>query len=102
MYSYQPTANRVGFNVFDQQLLEVLRCPKDQSPLSLAKKNLVQRINRGIEAGRVVNLSGQRLKKHLDTGLVREAGDLLYPVINAIPVMLPDEAVELSQVQDDW
>ena len=87
--------------MFNEQLLDILRCPHDQSPLAIAEKMLVQQINRGIEAGRIINLGGTALKKRIDTGLVREAGDLLYPVIDAIPVMLPDEAVDLSQVQND-
>ena len=85
--------------VFDERLLVMMRCPHDQSSLSLAERRLVQQINRGIEAGRIVNLGGHPLKKRIDSGLVRAAGDLLYPVIDAIPVMLPDEAVDLSQVQ---
>jgi len=88
--------------VFDKQLLKVLRCPLSQSRLTLAENKLVERINQGIEAGHIVNLGGHPLKQRLDAGLVREAGDVLYPVIDAIPVMLPDEAVDLTQVQNDW
>jgi len=88
--------------MFDRQLVKGLRCPQNQSPVTLAASKLVERINRGIATGQVVNLGGHRLDRPLDAGLVREAGDMLYPVVDAIPVMLPDEAVELSQVQDDW
>jgi len=88
--------------MFDQQLVKGLRCPQNQSPVTLAPGKLVERINRGIAAGQVLNLGGHRLDRPFDAGLVREAGDMLYPVIDAIPVMLPDEAVELSQVCDDW
>lgn len=88
--------------MFDQQLVKTLRCPQNQSPVALAANELVEQINRGIAAGQVTNLGGHRLDQPLDAGLVREAGDVLYPVINAIPVMLPDEAVELSQVREDW
>jgi len=88
--------------VFDQQLIKALRCPQNQSPVSLAANELVEQINRGIAAGHVTNLGGHKLDQPLDAGLVREAGDVLYPVINEIPVMLPDEAVELSQIREDW
>ena len=60
---------------------------------------MIEQINRGIEVGKIINMGGHPLKRPLEAGLVREAGDLLYPVIDAIPVMLPDEAVALSQVQ---
>jgi len=89
-------------DVFDQQLVKALRCPQNRSSLTLASSELVEQINRGIIEGQVINLGGHRLEQSLDAGLVRAAGDLLYPVIDAIPVMLPDEALDLSQVQEEW
>lgn len=77
-------------------LLEILRCPQDRSRLHEADAGLVARINRAVEANTAVNLAGERLRKRLDGGLVREAGDRLYPVIDHIPVMLPDEAIDLA------
>lgn len=88
--------------VIDPQLFEILRCPQDSSRLYEAEPQLVQQINWGIAEGRVVNLGGHRVKKRIDSGLVREAGDVLYPVIDAIPVMLPDEAIDLSQISGGW
>jgi len=88
--------------VIDAQLLELLRCPVDHSPLTAAHHNLVERINRGIAAGKVFTMGGQASEKKLDGGLVRAAGDLLYAIIDDIPVMLPDEAIPLSQIGEDW
>ncbi len=80
------------------QLLEILRCPHDQSSLTRAEPELVEQANRAIAAGQLCNLAGQKLKRQVDGGLVRAAGDLMYPVVDAIPVMLPDEAIDLSQL----
>jgi uncharacterized protein YbaR (Trm112 family) len=65
----------------------------------VAPPDVVAKINRGIESGAAVNLAGERLSKRIDGGLIREAGDLLYPVVDEIPVMLPDEAIELSRYE---
>jgi len=83
------------------QLLEILRCPQDQSSLSQVEQELVQRTNRGIAAGQVVNLAGQPVNQPIDGGLVRAAGDRMYLVVDGIPVMLPDEAIELSQLDPE-
>lgn len=81
------------------RLIEILRCPQDRSRLHAADDALVARLNRAIAAGTAVNAAGDKLTKPLDGGLVREAGDLLYPVIDQIPVMLPDEAIEMTKLE---
>ena len=94
-----PRPNRETRDLINQQLLEILRCPQDQSALTVADGQLVERLNQRIAAGQIVNLAGQSLDKKIDGGLVRAAGDLMYPVVDGIPVMLPDEAIALSQVK---
>jgi len=87
--------------VINNQLLEILRCPQDQSPLSQADQETVERANRNIAAGQVVNLAGQQVSKAIDGGLIRAAGDVMYLVVDGIPVMLPDEAIVLSQLDKE-
>ena len=86
--------------MIDNQLLEILRCPQDRSTLARAEPDLIEIANRCIAAGKLVNLAGQRVKKPIDGGLVRAAGDVMYPVVDGIPVMLPDEGIELSQLDE--
>ena len=86
--------------MIDDLLIDVLRCPSDRSLVARAEQPLVERMNRGIAAGRVSNLAGRVITKAIDGGLVREAGDLMYLVVDGIPVMLPDEAVEILQVDE--
>ncbi len=77
-------------------LLEILRCPQDRSRLHRASAELVESLNRAIRSGALTNVAGERLAKPIDGGLIREAGDLLYPVVDQIPVMLPDEAISIQ------
>ncbi len=86
--------------LFDDELLEILCCPLDHSLLTQAEPSLVEQVNQAITAGQVVNLAGQTLEKTLDSGLLRAAGDVLYSVVDGIPVLLPDEAIALSQLDE--
>ena len=38
-------------------------------------------------------------RETIDGGLVRAAGDVLYPIVDQIPVLLVDESIALSQLR---
>ena len=84
--------------MIDQELLDILACPEDQTPVKLADDNLVAEINRRIEAGSLKNRAGNSLEKPIDGGLVREDGKYLYPIEDEIPIMLIDEAIPLEGI----
>jgi uncharacterized protein YbaR (Trm112 family) len=52
-------------------------------------------LNQKIEEGALQNIGGRKVNDKLDGGLIREAGDRLYPVRKDIPVMLIEEAIQL-------
>jgi uncharacterized protein YbaR (Trm112 family) len=79
-------------------LLKILVCPEDHSPLTAADDALVQRLNEAIVAGRLKNRGGQVLQHRLDGALLRGDAALAYPIVDDIPMMLMDEAVPLDQL----
>lgn len=79
-----------------EQLVAILRCPLDGSRLQLADDKLLASLNRAVQLRTLANRAGDRVERPLEGGLVREAGDLLYPIVDHIPVMLPDEAIDLG------
>ena len=81
--------------------LKLTRCPNSGTPLRLAEPQLLSRINRAVESGRLTNKLGEPVTRSLDAALLNEAGDLAYPVFDEIPVLLIDEAIELHQVLDE-
>jgi uncharacterized protein YbaR (Trm112 family) len=84
--------------VIADHLLEILRCPQSRTKLHPAETKLIEQLNRAVAAGTLTNLAGERLERPLDGGLIREQGDLLYPIIDQIPVLLPDEAIDITSL----
>jgi uncharacterized protein YbaR (Trm112 family) len=80
------------------QLLEIIRCPQDNTMLQEAGHDLVAQLNAAISQGRLSNHAGESLSSPIVAGLVRVTGDILYPVVDGIPLLLRDEAIELDQL----
>lgn len=81
----------------DQQLLDILVCPETKQPLRVADTETLSRLNEAVGRGAVVTRGGRKLEEPVSEGLVREAGDVLYPIRDEIPIMLVDEAIPLPQ-----
>jgi uncharacterized protein YbaR (Trm112 family) len=81
------------------QTLAILRCPNDGSQLTRADAAQVAKLNAAIAARRLSDRSGKPVERAISGGLVRASGDLLYPIVDGIPVMLYDEAIHLEQLE---
>jgi len=82
----------------DPELLSILVCPENKTPVTEADSDLVGKVNAAIEAGTLKNRAGENIKERIDGGLVREDRLYLYAVRDDIPIMLIDEAIPLDQL----
>ena len=78
-----------------QELLEILVCPETKQPVAPASDEVLQKINREIESGKLRNRGGDPVSTPVSEGLLREDGKILYVVDDGIPVMLMEESIEL-------
>jgi uncharacterized protein YbaR (Trm112 family) len=83
----------------DPELIKILVCPEDKTPVVLADDDLVAAANQAIEAGSLKNRGGEVVEARIDGALVREDQVYMYPIRDDIPIMLIDEAVPLDQLK---
>lgn len=79
--------------MLDPLLLQLLVCPETKQRLSPLPAERLQKLAALIQEGRVRNRSGALLRGPLSGALLREDGQLAYPVVDDIPVMLSQEAI---------
>jgi uncharacterized protein YbaR (Trm112 family) len=78
------------------ELLSLLRCPLSGQPLVLADQSALNRLEALRNAGTLKNRAGETVSRPLVNGLIREDGRFFFPIVDEIPVLLPDEAIEIS------
>ena len=81
--------------MLDPEFVKILVCPDNRTPVRIASEQEITNLNQKIEEGSLKNIGGRKVNYKLDGGLIREAGDRLYPVRKNIPVMLVEEAIQL-------
>jgi uncharacterized protein YbaR (Trm112 family) len=81
--------------VIDHNLLDILVCPETKQPLRVADESVLEAVNASIVAGSMSNRGGEVVTVAVTEGLIREDGDVLYPVRDDIPIMLIDESIPL-------
>lgn len=84
--------------MIDAELLKILVCPEDRTPVTLADEETVAKVNSAIAAGQVKNRKGVKMESAIDGGLVRQDGAYLYPILNGLPMMVIGEAIPLSEI----
>ena len=80
----------------DSELLEILVCPESRQTVRLASAQILERLNSEIDAVRLRNRGGDVVEKHIEEGLLREDGKILYIIEDSIPIMLIDQSIKLD------
>jgi len=79
--------------MIDPEFLAMLVCPTTRQPLREASADELAAANRAIEAGGARNRGGNPVAQRLAAALSTTDGAWLYPVQDAIPILLGPEAI---------
>ncbi len=85
-------------NTLDPQLLAILCCPETKQEVSLLDQAGLDLLNQKIDAGELQNAGGSVVKEKLEAGLLRADHLVIYPIRDAIPIMLIDEGIVVKGI----
>lgn len=84
----------------DGKLLEILCCPVSKSPLTRLSPKRLAKLNQAIAAGEVQYIGGEAVESPLREALITEDSRVIYPVRDDIPVLLEEQGIGTTQLQD--
>ena len=84
----------------DKRLLDILCCPVSKTPVRLLGRAEMDALNGAIASGSVVTTAGSPVRERIDEGLITTDRKLIYRVDDGIPVMLPEEGIGTTQLND--
>ena len=79
--------------MIEADLLKIICCPETRQPLAPADAATVARLNERIAARGLKNRGGKAVTEPCEGGLVRQDGQVLYPIRQGIPILLIAESV---------
>ena len=84
----------------DRKLLDILACPASRQPLSMLDAAGLEALNRAITNGGVSRMDDTAQSEPLREALVTRDRKTVYRIDDGIPVLLVEEGIATSQVQD--
>lgn len=81
-------------------LLDMLVCPERKGiKLFRAESKTLAELNKHILRRKIFDRGGRLVEGILTEGLIREDGQVLYPVIDGIPRLCLEDGIEIAQVR---
>lgn len=84
----------------DKKLLDIICCPLTKLPLQILDGERLARLNSVVATGLVRNRGARTLDATLTEALVTRDGRLVYPIVDGIPILLEEEAIDWKQLPD--
>jgi uncharacterized protein YbaR (Trm112 family) len=85
--------------MINKKLLDIIVCPVNHQPLQIADQQLIDQVNQAISAGLLKDRAGRPVTTPIKEGLIRQDGQVIYPIRDDIPVLLADEGIPLDAIE---
>ncbi|MEE8249068.1 MAG: Trm112 family protein [Gammaproteobacteria bacterium] len=83
---------------FDKNLLDIICCPVTRLPMSAMSTATLAKLNGLIQEQKIRDRDDTVVTEELQEALVTDDGQIAYPVVDGIPVLLEERGISLSQL----
>ncbi len=83
---------------FDKNLLDIICCPATRLPMSAMSTATLAKLNGLIQEQKIRDRDDTVVTEELQEALVTDDGQIAYPVVDGIPVLLEERGISLSQL----
>lgn len=83
---------------FDKNLLDIICCPATRLPMAAMSPATLAKLNGLIEEQKIRSRDDAVVTEALQEALVTDDGQIAYPVVDGIPVLLEERGISLSQL----
>tara|TARA_B100001109_G_scaffold119662_1_gene97529 strand:+ start:269 stop:538 length:270 start_codon:yes stop_codon:yes gene_type:complete len=84
----------------NEKILKLICCPSSKKQLKILDEESLTNLNHAISAGLIKNNQGKILKDEIEQALITEDYELAYIVRDDIPVLLENESIKMSQLEN--
>ena len=84
----------------NEKILKLVCCPSSKKQLKILNEESLANLNQAISAGLIKNNQGKILKDEIERALITEDYELAYVVRDDIPVLLENESIKMSQLEN--
>ena len=84
----------------NEKILKLICCPSSKKQLKILDEESLTNLNHAISAGLIKNNQGKILKDKIEQALITEDYELAYIVRDDIPVLLENESIKMSQLEN--
>jgi uncharacterized protein YbaR (Trm112 family) len=79
-----------------EELVRILACPETKQPVALAPAELLEKLNAQARQGALRDIGGEAVEQPIEAGLLRQDGQVVYPIVDGIPRMLVERGIPLD------
>ncbi|MDH4199656.1 MAG: hypothetical protein OEV66_04670 [Spirochaetia bacterium] len=80
----------------DQDLLNILVCPKTKKKLIMAGSEILESVNKKVQSGKCTDIGGDPVSNTVSEGLYQPDDKIFYMIRDGIPLLIYENGIKIG------